>query len=176
VDTAPRSATGDLEAAINRADKLDLFDPETLRAALVPLAGQRGVRIVRDLLDRHTFTFTDSQLERWFLPIARRAGLPKPETGKWVNGFKVDFFWPELGLVVETDGLRYHRTPAQQLADRVRDQAHTAAGLTPLRFAHHQIRYAPDSVRERVAATAARLAAQRRRSPASGDWSRSGAA
>ena len=36
-------------------------------------------------------------------------------------------------LVVETDGLRYHRTPAQQSRDRRRDQAHTAAGLTPLR-------------------------------------------
>jgi very-short-patch-repair endonuclease len=30
-----------------------------------------------------------------------------------VNGFKVDFFWPELGLVVETDGWRYHRTPGR---------------------------------------------------------------
>ncbi len=34
------------------------------------------------------------------------------------------------------DGLRYHRTPAQQAADRRRDQAHAAAGLTPLRFTH----------------------------------------
>ena len=55
-------------------------------------------------------------------------------TRQRVNGFEVDFFWPTLGLVVETDGLRYHRTPAQQARDRVRDQAHTAAGLTPLRF------------------------------------------
>ena len=44
------------------------------------------------------------------------AGLPLPAAGRRVNGFKVDFYWPELGLVVETDGLRYHRTPAQQSA------------------------------------------------------------
>ena len=52
-----------------------------------------------------------------------------PLTRVRVNGYEVDFYWPDLGLVVETDGLAYHRTPAQQAADRVRDQAHTAAGL-----------------------------------------------
>jgi very-short-patch-repair endonuclease len=50
--------------------------------------------------------------------------LPPPKTGVRLNGFKVDFFWPDHGLVVETDGRRYHRTPAQQGRDRRRDQAH----------------------------------------------------
>ena len=58
-----------------------------------------------------------------------------------MNGFKVDFFWRDLGLVVETDGLRYHRTPAQQARDRRRDGANAAAGLTTLRFTHAQIAY-----------------------------------
>ena len=75
-----------------------------------------------------------------------------------VNGFKVDFYWPELGLVVETDGLRYHRTPAEQARDRLRDQAHTAAGLTPLRFTHEQVRYEPEHVLKILAQTASRLA------------------
>ena len=47
--------------------------------------------------------------------------------------------------MVETDSLRYHRTPAQQARDRERDQAHTAAGRTPLRFTHAQVRYEPDA-------------------------------
>ena len=75
---------------------------------------RRGGAVARDPLDRRTFTLTDSILERHFLPIARRAGLSRPLTGQIINGYKVDFYWPELGLVVETDGLRYHRTPAQQ--------------------------------------------------------------
>jgi very-short-patch-repair endonuclease len=74
-----------------------------------------------------------------------------------VNGFKVDFHWPDLGLVVETDGLRYHRTPTQQMKDRVRDQAHAAAGLTCLRFTHAQVRFEPDRVRATLAAVARRL-------------------
>ena len=147
-----------LEAAINAADKRELIDPESLRTALETLAGQPGVAILRELLDRRTFVLTDSELERRFLPIARRAGLSKPHTGQRLNGFKVDFYWLDLGLVVETDGLRYHRTPAEQARDRLRDQAHTAAGLTHLRFTHAQIRYEPDYVGATLASVARRLA------------------
>jgi very-short-patch-repair endonuclease len=59
--------------------------------------------------------------------------------------------------VVETDGLTYHRTPAQQAADRVRDQTHSAAGLTPLRFTHDQIAFDKDHVQATLEAVAARL-------------------
>jgi very-short-patch-repair endonuclease len=112
---------------------------------------------LRETLDRRTFTLTDSELERRFLPLARQAGLPQPQTGRYVSGFKVDFYWPDLALVVETDGLRYHRTPAQQARNRMRDQAHVAAGLTPLRFTHAQVRFEPDHVRVTLAAVARRL-------------------
>jgi very-short-patch-repair endonuclease len=158
LDLAQRLSRNELEAAVNEADKLDLIDPERLRAALDGRGRQRGVAALRALLDRHTLTLMDSELERRFLPLARRAGLPAPLTQRHVNGFRVDFYWPDLGLVVETDGLRYHRTPAQQAMDRRRDQAHAAAGLTALRFTHGQIAWEP----EQVAAT---LIAVVRRAP-----------
>ena len=139
VHLAGRLRFGQLEAAVNEADKLRLVDPETLRAALDQLPREVGIAPLRAMLDRHTFVLTRSELERRFLPLVRRAGLPLPLTGQCVNGFEVDFHWPNLGLVVETDGLRYHRTPAQQVRDRLRDQQHTAAGLTPLRFTHWQV-------------------------------------
>jgi hypothetical protein len=146
-----------LEAAINVADQHDLVDPESLRSQLDGYAGVAGVAALRDVLDRRAFVLTDSELERRFLPIARRAGLPLPETGVRLNGFKVDFYWPDLGLVVETDGLRYHRTPSQQARDRLRDQAHTAAGLTPLRFTYAQVRYEPGYVRATLVRVARRI-------------------
>jgi very-short-patch-repair endonuclease len=96
------------------------------------------------------------ELERLLLPIARRAGLPKPLTQVYVNGQRVDFYFPELGVVVETDGLRYHRTPAQQARDRERDQAHFAADLVPLRFTRAQVKFQPAHVEEVLAAVAAR--------------------
>ncbi|MGH2963711.1 MAG: DUF559 domain-containing protein [Solirubrobacterales bacterium] len=157
VDIACRLGSRRLERAIRESDTRGLCNPEELRAALDEMRGQRGVGVLRRVLDRHTFVMTDSELERLFVPIARQAGLPKPQTQCMVNGFRVDFLWPELGLVVETDGLRYHRTPAQQAADRVRDQAHTAAGLTPLRFTHAQIAYEPGHVGRTLRAIARRL-------------------
>ena len=155
LDLAARLLERELEVLVNEADKLDLVDPEELRAAFASRAGQRGVASLRRLLQRDVFALTDSELERRFLPIARRAGLPPPLTQAHLNGFRVDFFWPDLGLVVETDGLRYHRTPAQQARDRRRDQAHAAAGLTPLRFTHHQVAREANSVEATLRAVAA---------------------
>ncbi|MBA3300292.1 MAG: DUF559 domain-containing protein [Thermoleophilaceae bacterium] len=157
IDIAPRLTAIELERAINDADRLDLVHPKGLHAALESMPPRPGVGIVRALLHRQLFTLTDSDLEIFFLPIAKRAGLPRTRTRARVNGFKVDFFWPELGLVVETDGGRFHRTPAQQTRDRLRDQTHFAAGLVPLRFTHWQVRYEPSHVQRILEAARARL-------------------
>jgi very-short-patch-repair endonuclease len=151
-----------LERAINEADRLGFTDPERLLAALNAYPGQRGVNPLRILLTKRVFRLTDSELERRFLSLVEAAGLALPVTGYRLNGFKVDFFWSDLGLVVETDGLRYHRTPAQQGRDRLRDQAHTAAGFTQLRFTHAQVRFEPDHVLATLVATARRLGADPR--------------
>jgi very-short-patch-repair endonuclease len=159
IDIATRVTRDELEAAVNEADKRDLAHPEQLRTALDEMPRLPGTRALRELLDRHTFVLTDSELERCFLRLVRRADLPEPVTGCYVNGFKVDFYWPDLGLVVETDGLRYHRTAAQQARDRIRDQTHTAAGLTTLRFTRAQVRFEPRRVQNTLEAVVRRLQA-----------------
>jgi very-short-patch-repair endonuclease len=157
IDLATQLNRDALEAAISEADKRGLVDPETLRMALEGFANRPGVRALRKTLDRRTFRATDSQLERWFLAVVRKTDLPLPETRRFANEARVDFYWPELGLIVETDGLRYHRTPAQQAKDRVRDQRHLAAGLTPLRFTYEQVRYEPDYVQATLESVVAHL-------------------
>jgi very-short-patch-repair endonuclease len=164
LDLAVELPRASLERAVNEADRLNLVEPDALREALAEHAGEPGVRRLRDLLDRRTFRLTASELERRFLRLTRASGMPDPFTGAMVNGFEVDFHWPELGLVVETDGLRYHRTPAQQARDRLRDQAHTAAGLTTLRFTHAQVRFEARHVAQTLEAVVRRLAQARRSS------------
>jgi very-short-patch-repair endonuclease len=156
IDLGSRLGEPELEAAVNEADRLGLIDPESLRQRVDDHRGSPGVPSLRNLLDRRTFTLTDSELERRFMRLVDRARLPRPLTQQRVNGFRVDFYWPKLGLVVETDGLRYHRTPAQQSRDRVRDQAHVAAGLTALRFTHAQVRYDPTGVANTLRSVAER--------------------
>jgi very-short-patch-repair endonuclease len=142
-----------VERAINNADKRDLVDPESLRKALDRYAGEPGVRPLRKLLDKLTFRLSDSDLEIYFRRIVSGARLPMPLSKQRVNRFEVDFFWPDLGLVVETDGLRYHRTPSTQMRDARRDRAHVMAGMTPLRFTHYEVRYEPKRVRVALAKT-----------------------
>jgi very-short-patch-repair endonuclease len=159
IDLSTELAPNRVERAVNEADKRDLIDPETLRAELDQYIGEPGVKALRTLLDRRTFRLSDSDLEILFRPIAAEAGLPLPLTKQVVNGFEVDFFFPDLDLVVETDGLRYHRTPSTQTRDARRDRAHTLAGMTPLRFTHYEIKYESTRVRSelrRIAATLTR--------------------
>lgn len=143
IDLAAGTTTDELEAAVNEASHRDLIGPERLREAIELRSGRPGVRALRALLDRDTFVLTQSKLERLFVPLARAAGLPRPESQQWLGRNRVDFHWPTLGLVVECDSLRFHRTAAKQAADMRRDQAHTLAGRRPLRFSHFQVRHEP---------------------------------
>ncbi|HEX2097284.1 MAG TPA: DUF559 domain-containing protein [Solirubrobacterales bacterium] len=154
VDLATELGATPVERAVNEADKRNLIDPETLRTKLESYRGEPGAPLLRRVLDKHTFRLSDSDLEIYFRPIAARAGLPPPLSKQIVNGWEVDFYWPDLGLVIETDGLRYHRTPSAQARDAKRDRAHALAGMTPLRFTHHEIRYEPAQVRHALARVA----------------------
>jgi len=164
VQLAGRVPSGGLEAAITEADKLDLIHVERLRREIDALGGRPGVAPLRTLIDKATFRYSDSELERAMRPILRAARLWEPEMGVWVNGFKVDFYWRELDFVIETDGGRFHRTAFQQTRDRRRDQAHTIADTEHLRFTHPQIRWERPYVEGAVTKVAGRLIAAVERS------------
>jgi very-short-patch-repair endonuclease len=158
IDLAARHDQRAVERFVNEADRLRLVRTDTLRKALADHAGERGVERLRTILDRRTFRYTRTELERDFIPIATAIGLPRPQTSVYINGHEVDFYFPTINLVIETDGLTYHRTPAQQAKDRERDQDHTAAATPHLRFTHAQIKYEPERVRRVLSATASVLA------------------
>ena len=157
IDDAGRLTRPRLERAVNEADKLDRVKVDELHAALPGYRGVPGVRALHGLLDPLVFRLSDSELEQTMREHADAVGLPVPETKAWVNGFEVDFFWPRLGIVVEADGLRYHRTPLQQRRGLERDQAHTASGLRPLRFSHWQVTFEPSYVQRILRQTVATL-------------------
>ena len=160
VDLAARLPSVELERAINQADALDVIHVAELRETLDDMPPRPGLAAMRTLIDHRTFRLTRSDLEAVFIPLSVRAGLGIPLTRQWVNGYEVDFYYPELGLVVETDGGRFHRTPSEQRADRRRDQAHTRAGLTPLRFTHGQVKFERLDVEETLRTVARRLSSR----------------
>jgi very-short-patch-repair endonuclease len=148
IDLAAELATEEVEVAVNEADRLDLVRTHRLRPALDREPSRPGVGQLKRILDAQTFSRAANTLERRFLAIIREAGIPPPETQRHLGRNRVDFFWPALGFVVETDSLRHHRTAAEQAVDLVRDQTHARAGLRSLRFTHSQVFHRPDHVRE----------------------------
>jgi very-short-patch-repair endonuclease len=147
IDLAGELATEEVEDAVNEADRLDLVRTHRLRPALDSEMSRPGVGRLKRILDAQTFSRAANGLERRFLAIVREAGLPPPETQRQLGRNRVDFFWPALGLVVETDSLRHHRTAAEQAVDLGRDQAHARRGLRSLRFTHAQVFHRPEHVR-----------------------------
>jgi very-short-patch-repair endonuclease len=147
IDLAAELAEDEVEDAVNEADRLDLIRTQRLRSALDAEPKRPGVGRLKRILDAQTFSRAANALERRFLAIVREAGLPAPTTQQRLGRYRVDFFWPDRGFVVETDGLRHHRTAAEQAVDLGRDQAHARRGLRTLRFSHSQVFHSPDHVR-----------------------------
>ena len=62
----------------------------------------------------------------------------RDETPCQAHAVRVDFAYPELMLVIEVDGFRYHSSPEATAADQVRQAALEALGWTVLRFWEHE--------------------------------------
>jgi very-short-patch-repair endonuclease len=137
IDLARNWPTPRLEQAIGEADLRRLVTLKALRTE-AKRAG-RPAAALRAVIERLTFRVTQSELERAFLRVVAKAGLPLPDTQTRFGEMRVDFHWPATGLVVEADDARFHANAIQQQQDRKRDQAHIRAGRIPMRVTHWQV-------------------------------------
>jgi very-short-patch-repair endonuclease len=80
------------------------------------------------------------------LKLLRDAGLPQPLTNTKVEGFEVDFLWPDQKLIVEFDGFQFHGHRAAFERDRRRDQRQIAAGYRVIRITWRQLAEEPLTV------------------------------
>ncbi|HEV7771521.1 MAG TPA: type IV toxin-antitoxin system AbiEi family antitoxin domain-containing protein [Solirubrobacterales bacterium] len=89
---------------------------------------------------------TRSDLERDFLRICRRTGLPAPEVNVKVGRWTVDFLWRDERLAVETDSYRYHRGRIAFQDDHARELDLRRLGFELRRFDERQISEQPERV------------------------------
>jgi hypothetical protein len=89
---------------------------------------------------------TRSDLERRFLRLCRRHGVPPPEVNVTVGRFEVDLLWRAADLIVELDGFRHHGTRSAFERDRARDVELRLLGYEVLRFTYRQVRDTPGEV------------------------------
>src|SRR4051794_10011373 len=98
-------------------------------------AAERMHGLKRTSLERRPdVILTRGHLERRFLRILDDAGLQRPAMNHPWNGFELDGYWPDLGLVLEIDDVETHLNRASFTSDRRRDRALTVAGLRPIRI------------------------------------------
>jgi very-short-patch-repair endonuclease len=153
VDLAATLEGRALREAVERAQDLRRFDPHDIRDTLARTPRRPGTQRLKDLT---TLMAPDSDnarshLERLFLKLTRRAKLPKPRTNHEIAGRRRDFTWPDQRLVVETDGYRYHSSPAAKRRDNRRDRELTALGWRPVRFTYEEVAFEPSTVGEELA-------------------------
>jgi hypothetical protein len=140
-----------LERAIDEAARLGLCTVEEM-VAVARLARRPGSRRLLGALGIHEAgsTATRSELEERFLGLCRAHGLPQPDVNVPLLDYIVDFFWPEVRLVVEVDGRATHGTRRAFQADRDRDSRLAVAGYRVVRFTWQDVTRRRAVVADRV--------------------------
>jgi very-short-patch-repair endonuclease len=139
----------ELRRALAEAEVLQILNHDVLRLLIRHCRGRRGVARLRLLLDEiHPETKrTRSELERMFLRMCDRAGLPPPEVNVSLRAgdrtYRPDFLWRDDGLIVEADSMRFHGTHSAFQHDRRREQHLQAAGWRVSRCTWEQVEREP---------------------------------
>ncbi len=156
-----------LRRLIRRSEELRVFDLADFRSILARNQGHRGAApLSRALAVYEPPRFTRSELEREFVALAQRTGLPSFVTNVNVAGYELDVYWPELRFAVELDVYATHGAHEPFEEDRRRDEDLKLAGIEVNRVTGPRFESEPRQVMERVA----RLLKQRREQLGTGVW------
>jgi len=149
-----------LDRAVERTEELGLFDLRAIEALLLRVRGHRGCgRLRRALAAYREPDFTRSGLERHFLELVERAGLPRPAVNTFVAGHELDAYWPAVRFAVELDTYDHHGGHAAFERDRIRQEDLKLSGIELTRITGARIEGEPKAVANRLRA----LLAQRQR-------------
>ena len=136
-----------VERALERAEKLELFDLRQIEAACERAPGHHGLKALNQALALYMpDNRTRSELERDLLDLCRNHDLPLPEVNALVDGYEVDALWPDARLIVEVDSWEHHRDRAAFERDRVRDADLKLAGYTVIRITARRLADQPEQV------------------------------
>lgn len=128
--------------------------------------GRNGTGMIQDLLDERLLLMGDEEslLEKRFLDLVRRHGIPNPliqyevwHAGRFIA--RVDAAYPDLKLAIEVDGYRHHSSPDAFQRDRTRQNRLVALGWTVLRFTWADVVQRPSMVAQTIREAVHRLPA-----------------
>lgn len=156
-----------VRGAVDDAVRLGLASDPWLWSRLEKLRcrGRGGVSALESILsDRAGLGRTESWLERRFLELMERGGLPRPRCQERISAqgafvARADFLYQRHRVVIEVTGAVAHASPAQRAKDAARRNRLLTAGYLVLEFTYEQVVHSPELViREVRAALTARSA------------------
>ena len=139
LDLAAVVRTPELLNAIDRAERLGLFDLTAVLDVLERARGRRGAAALRRAVAAYEPSTQKSELERRFRDLIEGAGdFGRPSFNALVQGetgtHEVDAWWPERRLAVQVDGFEFHRTRRDRERDAASDADLELAGIRVLRL------------------------------------------
>lgn len=153
LDLASVLRPGELERAVERAERLGLLDIGQVDELLSVVRGHRGRGRLRNALTIYRDpAFARSGGERRLLQLIREAGLPRPRMNTWVEDHEIDMYWEHERFAIELDGWDSHRTRKAFEDDRRRQEDLKLAGIEMIRITGHRLAKEPDQLAERVIA------------------------
>src|SRR5262249_38133289 len=128
IDWAATAADHELYHALGEARVQKLVDDRALDEALDRAGRRAGVARLRALLEgEEELDYTPLKAERRMRRLIGEARLPRPVYQAVVEGWPVDFLWPDQRLIVEVDGYRFHSHRGAFERDRRKDMMLVAA-------------------------------------------------
>jgi hypothetical protein len=147
LDLATVLPTRRLAQAFEEAQVLHHLPPAPLAAEVLARRRYRGNARLRAILDGAVDpAAVKSILELRFLRMCAAHGIPRPLVNEKIGIWTPDFLWPERRLVVETDSVAFHRTPAKKRRDAEKDAFLTDNGYRVLRVSCADVTETPESV------------------------------
>lgn len=142
-----------VEAAARRGGGVRLMDSALQRHVDLPALwkahlnnkGRHGSPAARRLL-RAAEDGTRSAAERLLAKLLRGAGITGWKANYRVAGYKVDYAFPDVKLILETDGFAFHSDVDDFNNDRKRQNALILAGYLVLRFTWLDLTEYPERV------------------------------
>jgi predicted transcriptional regulator of viral defense system len=165
LDLASTADIATVERAVEEALTQKMVTERELRASAATVRGRRGGALIIAILDAHNegSGVTKSKAERRFLRLLSAGQLPPPQTNVPSHGYSLDCYWPDLGVVVEVQGYRFHSRRKMFERDTRKAAALAAAGLSVSYVTWLQMNNEPFAVVARTAQALAMAMAARRR-------------
>ncbi|TRW88719.1 hypothetical protein FK535_00030 [Mycolicibacterium sp. 018/SC-01/001] len=124
--------------------------PADIEHAIAEQKGRRGIVAVRALAPLADGR-AESAMESEARLVMLDGGLPHPELQYDIEGWRVDFAWPDHGVVAEYESVAWHAGRLEMLRDRARFATIQQLGWTVIPIVADDVRVRPRRLVDRIA-------------------------